>query len=346
MNKALYPLMFDLDLHELVWGGNRLRPLKGLPFNEEDKIGESWEVSAVPGKESVVSNGSLKGLTLTDVIERYQDLLLGKSVLAKFEGKFPLLVKFIDASKDLSIQVHPDDQLARERHGCYGKTEMWYVMDVEPEGRLFCGFREPINKEEYLQRIENDTICEVLQEYAVNKGDVFFIPAGRIHAICAGTLVAEVQQSSDVTYRIYDYGRMGLDGKPRQLHTELAVDALDMTVSASVHSLYDRRLNWPVCVTECPYFTVKLLELNRNFHRKLFKYDSFVVYMCLYGECTIEVLSTQGYEKGVEPETKQVTLTQGNSCLIPASVADVMLMPNDDLGIAKLLEVYIDNKNF
>lgn len=343
MNKVLYPLLFELDLHELVWGGNRLSPLKGLPFNPEDKIGESWEVSAVQGKESIVSNGFLKGRRLSEIVEQYQKLLLGSSVYKTYGGKFPLLVKFIDASQDLSIQVHPNDTLAKKRHGSFGKTEMWYVMDVEPEGKLLCGFKEPITKEEYLRRVNEGSIGEALQEYAVNRGDVFFIPSGRVHAICAGTLVAEVQQSSDVTYRIYDYGRIGLDGKPRQLHTDLAIDALDMGVSASVHSLYDRKLNWPVSVTECSYFTAKLLEINRNFHRKLFKYDSFVIYMCLSGTCSIEILSTQGYETEEKPEITQIEMTQGMSCLVPASVADVMLKPQE-VGLTSLLEIYIDNK--
>ncbi len=341
---VLYPFVFELNLRELVWGGNCLRPMKGLPFNPSDKIGESWEVSAVPGNESVVKNGSLKGRTLTQLVSEFKELLVGKSVYRKYGDKFPLLVKFIDAASDLSIQVHPDDEMAMRRHNSFGKTEMWYVMDARPDGHLLCGFNENISKEEYRQRLSDNSICDVLQQYAVQEGDVFFIPTGRIHAICGGTLVAEVQQSSDLTYRIYDYGRLDLNGNPRELHTDLAEEALDFRVSESVQSLYDRKLNWPVPLVVCPFFSVKLLELNRGFHRKLFKYDSFVIYMCLKGDCTITVQSTQGYGKGAMPEIVKLRLTAGNSCLIPASVADVVIDPSNAVGLTRLLEVYSDNR--
>lgn len=342
----LYPLKFELNLHELLWGGGRLKSFKGLPTKPDDKIGESWEISAVPGKESVVSNGVFQGETLNDLIAKYGDMLLGKTVVSLYKDKFPLLIKFIDAVDDLSVQVHPNDQLAQERHGCFGKTEMWYVMDAMPNANLYCGFNSPISKYEYQKRIEDNSICEVLQKHSVSKGDVFFIPAGRVHAICGGSLIAEVQQSSDVTYRIYDYGRLDLNGQPRTLHTDLAVDAIDYSVSDSNKTAYERKLNKPVCVAECPFFTVKLLEINRGFHRKLFKYDSFIVYMCLQGNCTIEVLSTKGYDRNSKPEITKISLTTGNSCLIPASVADVMIVPDNLAGTTNLLEVYIDNKHF
>lgn len=342
----LYPLKFELNLLELLWGGSRLRPFKGLPSNLDDKIGESWEISAVPGRESVISNGPLKGKTLNDLIVTYGDLLLGKTVSSLYGTKFPLLVKFIDAAEDLSIQVHPNDELAQSRHGCFGKTEMWYVMDAVPDAKLYCGFKTPISKYEYQKRIEDNSICDVLQEYSVSKGDVFFIPAGRVHAICGGSLVAEVQQSSDVTYRIYDYGRLDLNGEPRALHTDLAVDAINYTVSDTNKTYYEKKLNKPVCVAECQFFTVKLLDINRGFHRKLYKYDSFIIYMCLQGNCTIEVLSSRGYEGDGKPEVTKISLTVGNSCLIPASVADVMIVPDNLASTTKLLEVYIDNKHF
>ncbi|MBO4529907.1 MAG: class I mannose-6-phosphate isomerase [Paludibacteraceae bacterium] len=343
---TLYPLKFELNLFELVWGGSRLKPFKGLPSNLDDKIGESWEISAVPGRESVISNGPLKGKTLNDLIGTYGDLLLGKTVSSLYGTKFPLLVKFIDAAEDLSIQVHPNDELAQSRHGCFGKTEMWYVMDAVPDAKLYCGFKTPISKYEYQKRIEDNSICDVLQEYSVSKGDVFFIPAGRVHAICGGSLVAEVQQSSDVTYRIYDYGRLDLNGEPRVLHTDLAVDAINYAVSDTNKTYYEKKLNKPVCVAECQFFTVKLLDINRGFHRKLYKYDSFIIYMCLQGNCTIEVLSSRGYEGEGKPEVTKISLTVGNSCLIPASVADVMIVPDNLASTTKLLEVYIDNKHF
>ncbi len=342
----LYPFLFESNFHRLVWGGCRLKPFKGLPCDPNDKIGESWEISAVEGNESIVANGPLKGTSLNEIIKDYGNLLVGNAVYQKYGEKFPLLIKFIDASEDLSIQVHPNDALALQRHGSFGKTEMWYVMDAQNDASLYCGFEFPISKYEYQKRIEDHTICDVLKRYSVAAGDVFFIPSGRVHAICGGSLIAEVQQSSDVTYRIFDYGRLGLDGIPRQLHTDLAVDAIDYGVGDSAKMEYKRKMNKPVCVSECPFFTVKVLEINRKFHRKLYKYDSFIVYMCLQGNCTIEILSTQGYGKKDLPDVTKVSLTVGNSCLIPASVADVMVIPNNLAGTTKLLEVYVDNKNF
>ena len=343
--ETLYPLLFDLNFHQLVWGGNRLKPFKGLTPSEDDKIGESWEISAVRDNESVVANGPLKGKKLNDLVSSYKELLLGKVVFSMYGETFPLLVKFIDAAHDLSIQVHPNDELAMNRHGCFGKTEMWYVMDALPEAKLYCGFNSRISKYEYGKRVEDHSICEVLQEYPVKSGDVFFIPAGRVHAICGGSLIAEVQQSSDVTYRIYDYGRLGLDGQPRELHTELAKDAIDYNVVENYKTEYERKLNKPVCISECQFFTVKLLEINRGFHRKLFKYDSFIIYMCLEGNCTIKVLSTRGFD-GDMPMIREVHLSKGNSCLVPAAVADIMITPMNEEGRTKLLEVYIDNKHF
>lgn len=378
----LYPLLFEDNFHRTVWGGNRLKPLKGLSA-DDDPIGESWEVSAVPGSTSVVKNGPLKGRTLSDITAEYGDLLLGKAVMQRYNGEFPLLVKFIDARRDLSIQVHPDDELARQRHNCFGKTEMWYVMKAEPGACLYSGLAEPISRYEYEHRVADGSICDVLARHEVKAGDVFFIPAGRIHAICGGILLAEVQQSSDVTYRIFDYNRPGLDGKPRQLHTELAVDAIDFNIPSQKASVtagsmaavapqpllagqradlsvyrteYEHVLNKPVPLIVNEFFIVKLLKVNRPFHRKLYKYDSFIIYMCLEGDCSIRINSTQGF--GVNPDSlfgaslmpaKRdciIRLTEGNSCLIPAGVADIHVTPHNSEGVTRLLEAYIDNKNY
>lgn len=340
----LYPFQFKQNFFELVWGGNRLKPLKGLPADDK-RIGESWEVSAVPGKESYVANGPLEGYSLPRLAEEYGALLLGNKVVKMYGRKFPLLVKFIDAAKDLSIQVHPDDELAKARHNCSGKTEMWFVMDAQPGAYLYSGFSTPISKYEYEKRVEDGSICDVLARHEVKKGDVFFIPSGRVHAICGGIMVAEVQQSSDITYRIFDYNRPGLDGKPRQLHTEYAKDAIDYKVYDNYRSDYEYKVNKPVAMTESPYFTVKRHVINRSFHRKLFKYDSFVIYMCLHGDCKIELRSTEGFG-GMMPAIREIELTKGNSCLIPYACADVNLVPNNPDHITELLEVYIDNKNF
>ena len=380
--QPLYPLLFEDNFHSTVWGGNRLKPLKGLPADDEP-VGESWEVSAVPSSTSVVKNGPLAGLSLLEVVDRYGELLLGKAVTQRYGGVFPLLVKFIDARADLSIQVHPDDHLAHERHQCFGKTEMWYVMKAEPGAYLYSGLAEPISRYEYEHRVADGSICDVLARHEVKAGDVFFIPAGRIHAICGGILLAEVQQSSDVTYRIFDYNRPGLDGKPRQLHTELAVDAIDFNIPSERASVikgsmaavapqpllagqradlsvyrheYEHVLNKPVPLIVNEFFIVKLLKVNRPFHRKLYKYDSFIIYMCLEGDCTIRINSSQGF--GNDPESlfpmplmpvKRdciIRLTEGNSCLIPASVADIYVSPRNQTGVTRLLEAYIDNKNY
>ena len=332
--EQLYPLLFRPNLHARVWGGTRLRPLKGLEPNE-DPIGESWEVSAVKGKASVVHGGPLDGEALDALTERFGASMLGQRVAEMYGTEFPLLVKFIDAASDLSIQVHPNDELARERHNSLGKTEMWYVLDAEEDAKILCGFFQHITPYEYAKRVEDGSIAEVLRHHRAHKGDVFFLPAGRVHAIGGGTLIAEVQQSSDVTYRIFDYGRLGLDGKPRELHTELASDAIDYNTESSYRTLYEPHINKPVYLADSPYFTVKILETNRSFHRKLFKYDSFVIYVCLQGSCNIEMRCKCPVE--------WVHLQQGNSCLVPAAVADYNVVPCGDS--VRLMEVYIDNKN-
>ena len=338
----LYPLLFKSNIYSKVWGGNLLKTLKGISDGDTTPMGESWEISAVPGKESVVANGSLQGRKLNELVTEYKEELIGRTVYDMYGDKFPLLIKFIDAAKDLSIQVHPDDEMAKKYHDSFGKTEMWYVMDTKPGAKLYSGFKSQISKYEYGKRIEDGSICDVLASHDIKVGDVFYIPAGRIHAICSGTLLAEVQQSSDLTYRIFDYNRPGLDGKPRALHTALASEALDYKVEDDYRTHYTHKINHPVMLAGNRFFTVKLLEVNRAFHRKLYKYDSFVVYMCLEGSSDIVIRSW----KGDEPEIKQVHLTKGMSCLVPACVADMDVVPNNENGMSKLLEVYIDNKNY
>lgn len=343
--ETLYPLLLNNNLHTKVWGGSRIKPMKGLAADSE-RIGESWECSAVPGSESVVENGIFAGRTLNSLVDEYGEKLLGKKVYKMYGAKFPLLIKFIDAESDLSIQVHPDNKMAKEYHDSFGKTEMWYVMDAKPGAKLYSGFKCQISEYEYKKRVEDGTICDVLQEHPVKSGDAFFIPAGRIHAICGGIMVAEIQQSSDLTYRIFDYNRPGLDGKPRQLHTELAAKAIDFKVYDNYRSEYVRKINKPVCIAECEFFTVKLLEVDRAFHRKLYKYDSFISYMCLEGTCTITIRSWEMFDKKNEPCVRKITLTKGNSCLIPAGIADFDVTPHNPDGLTKLLETYINNRDF
>lgn len=330
ISTMLYPLLFETSLFPIVWGGTRLRQMKGMAPSCEP-VGESWEVSAVPGKESVVLNGDLSGKNLRELCQQYGADLLGGAVHRKFAGEFPMLIKFIDAESDLSIQVHPDDSVAMQRHGSMGKTEMWYVVDAKPGTYLYAGFSKSITSEEYRRRVEDGTICEVLAKHPIRMGDAFFIPAGRVHAICGGALIAEVQQSSDITYRIYDYGRMGMDGKPRELHTELAADVLDYTVHKEYSISYPMELNKANLVCECEFFTVRMQRLTTEILRNLKHYDSFVVYVCMRGECMIG---------------DSVHLKQGYSCLVPASCTEFKITPCGEKGMAELLEVFVNNEMY
>ncbi len=336
----LYPLLFENNFRTVLWGGRNLKPMKGLPADEQC-IGESWEVSALPGSESVVKNGFLSGCTLDALTAEYGELLVGKAVAAKYGNKFPLLVKYIDAVQNLSIQVHPGDELAKMRHNSFGKTEMWYVLKAQPGSYLYSGFSKQITKEEYDRRISEGSICDVLQRHEVAAGDVFYIPAGRVHAICAGIMLAEIQQSSDITYRIYDYYRHDKDGAMRPLHVDEARDAIDYTINNNYRTLYKRETNKPVTLVDSPYFVVDLLEVTNSYRRELLKYDSFVICMCVEGDCNIRINNIGVGD--VMPEEHVIHLAAGNTCLIPASVADYNIEPDNSLGRTKLLETYIDN---
>ena len=281
-----YPILFEPNLHPVVWGGNQLRPYKGLEATAEP-IGESWEVSAVPTSTSIISNGAWKGRDLISVIDEHPEEILGKSVNEQYDGKLPLLVKFIDAKKDLSIQVHPNDEMAMREHGKMGKSEMWYIIKADAGAHLYAGFKQRITPYEYQHRVADGTITQVLARHPVKAGDVFYLPAGRVHAICGGILLAEVQQSSDVTYRIFDYNRPGMDGKPRELHTELAAKALDYHVEKNYRTEYIETDNRAVQIIDSPYFDVRVMEITAPFHRNLIKYDSFIISMCIEGDCII-----------------------------------------------------------
>lgn len=324
----LYPLLFEPNLHPVIWGGKRLRPYKGLKPTDEP-IGESWEVSAVPLSISVVSNGLFKGKDLISLIQEYPDDILGQSVNEKYQGKLPLLVKFIDAAKDLSIQVHPNDEMALREHGKMGKSEMWYVIKADENSHLYSGFKQEITPEEYQRRVADGTITEVLADHKVKTGDVLYIPAGRVHAICGGVLLAEVQQSSDVTYRIYDYNRPGMDGKPRELHTELAAKALNYKVEKNYVTEYKRVTDEAVQVINTPFFDVWVMELSKPYHRNLLKYDSFVITMCIEGNCRIHVKSTG----------EEIALKEGSSTLIPASIAEYDIIPQNES--TRILDAFV-----
>lgn len=328
----LYPLLFEPDMHTIVWGGNKLQAYKGIPCSN-DPIGESWEVSAVPSSISIVSNGLYAGQNLNNVIKENPDKILGESVAKQYNNQLPLLLKLIDAKKDLSIQVHPDDKMAMRQHGKFGKTEMWYIIDAQPGSYLYAGFSKQIDKEEYYRRIADGTICDVLARHEVKSGDVFYLPAGRVHAICGGIMLAEVQQSSDVTYRIFDYNRPGMDGKMRELHTDLAAEALNYEVLAEYRTQYASEHNISNRIVESPYFSVRVTDLDRPFHRNLLKYDSFIITLCIEGDCLIKPRATGD----------GIVLREGNSCLIPAAIADYDVIPVHKK--TRVLDAFIDNKD-
>ena len=331
----LYPFLFQPNLHPVVWGGNQLRPYKGLTPSDEP-IGESWEVSAVPTSTSIISNGVYAGRDLVSVISEYPEAILGKAVNEKYHGQLPLLVKFIDAKRDLSIQVHPNDEMAQREHGKMGKSEMWYVIKAEEGAHLYAGFKQEITPEEYQRRVKDGSITEVLADHQVKAGDVFYLPAGRVHAICGGILLAEVQQSSDVTYRIYDYNRPGMDGKPRELHTELAAKALDYHVIDNYRTEYADSANRAVQIIDSPYFSVRVMEVSKPFHRDLKKYDSFIITMCIEGDCEIRLRPSI-----IHSPLSIIHLPAGSSTLIPAAIADYDVVPLN--GKTRILDAYIDN---
>ena len=313
-----------------MWGGDRLCHYKKLP-GSDTPIGESWEVSAVPSSPSIIANGEYAGRDLISVINEAPEDILGQAVNEHYHGQLPLLVKFIDARRDLSIQVHPNDEMAQREHGKMGKSEMWYIIDAKPGSYLYAGFKQEITPEAYKQHVADGTITDVLARHEVKTGDVFYLPAGRVHAIGAGILLAEVQQSSDVTYRIFDYNRPGMDGKPRELHTELAAQALDYHVESEYRTIYDENINRANLIVDSPYFSVRVTEPPESFHRNLLKYDSFVITMCIEGDCHIRLRATG----------EELLLREGNSVLIPAVLADYDVIP---LKLStRFLDAFIDN---
>ena len=316
----------------MVWGGTKIAAYKGIE-TEDDRIGESWEVSDVKGHESVVANGVLKGWNLTDLVKEYKGRLVGEHVYARMGDEFPLLVKFIDALSDLSIQVHPDDAMAMRRHGePNGKTEMWYVVAADPGACLYSGLKQEITPEEYEKRVADGSIIEVLARHDVQPGDVFFLPAGRIHAICSGCFIAEIQQTSDLTYRIYDYGRLGLDGKPRELHTELAKEAIDYKVYPDYRKQYTPVKDAENELISCKYFTTSLYDLDKAVTKDLTDMDSFLVVMCLSGSGTLTDAEPIFDAEGRRGPTKGhlLPLRQGETVLIPASSINITFTPSEE----------------
>lgn len=323
----MYPFKFQNIFKSVVWGGEKIAPYKGVETDQHN-IGESWELSGVKGNESVVAEGSLAGKTITELAAEYKGQLLGEKVFAKTGTEFPLLIKFIDARDDLSIQVHPDDALAGERHnGSKGKTEMWYVVQADEKAHLMSGLTKHITPEEYAAKVEDNTITDVLHDYNVSAGDVFFLPAGRIHSIGTGCFIAEIQQTSDITYRIYDFGRVGLDGKPRELHTELSKAAIDYTVLEDYKTAYEDVKNAENEIVSCEYFTTSLFDLDQPVSVPVKANDSFLIVICVGGNGTL-----------TDAEGNIVTLRQGETVLVPACTESVTFTPAEGL---KLITSYI-----
>jgi mannose-6-phosphate isomerase len=323
--KDLQLLKFIPILKDKIWGGEKLATFLHKNSNRND-IGESWEISDVEGDTSVVFNGFLKGKNLKELIAEYKSDLVGSKIYEHFGEKFPLLIKFIDAKEALSIQLHPHDDLAKKRHNSFGKTEMWYVMQADEKANLIVGFQKEVTSTEYIHHLENKTLTDILNIDEVQKGDVYFIPTGRVHAIGAGVLLAEIQQTSDITYRIYDWDRPNPDGTFRDLHTKEAIDAIDYSAKESYKTNYSKNQNTASEIVSCPYFTTNVIPLQGKISVNHIDKDSFVIYMCVEGSATFS------YQNQTE------ILAMGETILIPASIKKLEIFAENQ---SELLEVYI-----
>ena len=322
----LYPLTFSTIFKDKLWGGEKIKSILNKDFHPLPNCGETWEISGVEGNISKVKEGELKGTDLKSLIIKYKQDLVGAKVYEKFGDEFPLLIKFIDANDDLSIQVHPNDELAKERHNSFGKTEMWYIIQNDDGATLISGFNQPVNKEKYLQAFNDGQLDGILNREKAAKGDIFFLPAGRVHTIGKGLLLAEIQQTSDVTYRIYDFDRTDSNGNKRELHTDLAVDAIDYNFYEDYKTNYDRVQNQGVKAVDCPYFITNVLDFTGTTTRSLAERDSFTIYIVVEGSVQ---LTSSG---------KSYDFRQGDAILIPAMISDVTLEPTDHF---KILETFV-----
>lgn len=320
----LYPFKFEPILKERLWGGTKLKDVLGKPI-ESEITGESWELSAVSGDVSKVANGALVKTSLQDLIKEDPEALLGKSVVQRFGLDFPILIKFIDAKQDLSVQLHPNDELAKKRHNSLGKTEMWYVMDADPGAELIVGFNKDVTKESYTESLQNNSLLDLLHYEKVKEGDTFFINTGKIHAIGAGVLLAEIQQTSDVTYRVFDFNRKDKEGNLRELHTDLALDAIDFQRKDDFKVVYSKELNAQNAMVDCPYFKTNFIQVTGDMDVDTKKRDSFTIFMCVGGEAVVKT------------DAGEVSLAFGETVLLPAITQKIELKSTG----AKLLEVTI-----
>ena len=309
-----------------IWGGEKLRTVLHKEY-DGSKIGESWEISDVKGDETTVKDGDFKGQTLKQLIQVFKDKLVGEKVYQTFGESFPLLIKFIDAALPLSVQVHPNDEVAKKKHHSFGKNEMWYVMDADENAELIVGFKEKTTTSHYISKLNNDEVLDLLNVEKVNLEDAYYIPAGRVHAIGAGVLLAEIQQTSDVTYRIFDYNRVDeATGKQRELHNELAVDVIDFNTYPQYKTDFAKNENTPNTLIHAPYFISDFLRITGKIQRDYSSLDSFVILICVNG--SLDLISNQ----------EKYSLQKGETIFIPADLKNVEMLPN---GIADLIEVHM-----
>lgn len=322
----LYPLKFAPIYKDKIWGGQKLRSILNKDFGNLPNCGESWEISGVKDNESVVSEGLLIGKALPDLVELYKGKLVGEKVYKKFGNEFPLLIKFLDANEDLSIQVHPNDEQAMVKHQSLGKTEMWYIFQADEGAKLIAGFKKDLDRDAYLKHYTTGTLADILNEEEVKAGDVYFIPAGRVHTIGKGICIAEIQQTSDITYRLYDFDRVDNQGQKRELHVEDALDVLDFKAYPEYKSSYTDVLDKPVPLVDCDYFTTNKIVCQEPLNRDYADLDSFVIFICISGNFTLQYGQNEVQGK------------QGDSILVPAEVKNLTITPSPE---ASLLEVYI-----
>ncbi|MDB4999820.1 MAG: mannose-6-phosphate isomerase [Mucilaginibacter sp.] len=324
---SLYPLKFKTIFKDKIWGGHKIETYLHKNIGNLPNCGETWEISGVKSDVSVVDNGELKGQSLANLLEQFKDELVGKKVYDHFGNIFPLLVKFIDANDDLSVQVHPNDELAKKRHNSFGKTEMWYVIEADPGATLIAGFNREMNEKEYVEALNSGHIMDILNREDVKAGDVFFLPAGRVHTIGKGLLIAEIQQTSDITYRIYDFDRVDDKGNKRELHTEEALAAIDYKHYPEYKTKYQHKKDEAVEVVKCPYFTTNIMEFTHGTEKDYSALDSFVIHVCVGGEYTIK------------HNNLAYPVKMGECILLPKTIDKIELKTTSGF---KILESYIE----
>ena len=325
----LYPLKFKPVIKGKIWGGDTLAKLYNKRQNALPNIGESWEISGVQGDLSVVANGFLAGNNIEELIEIYMGDITGDAIYEKFGNEFPLLIKFIEAKENLSIQVHPNDDMSKKRHKAYGKTEMWYVLENKSDAKIYTGFKNGVTKEDYAEAVKTGSVPHLLNVEKAEKGDVFFTPAGRVHALGAGVTLVEIQQTSDITYRISDWGRQ--ETEKRELHTDLALDALDFAETQKREKIsITPKLNVFENLVDCNFFTVNTLKFNESVNKNYYFNDSFIIYICIDGE--LKISGNNSTEK----------ITKGETILLPAMIKEVIFEPVVE---SQILEIYINSES-